>query len=89
MNAQETLLRVHIKVFPIAGLCEQRQEIELALEEGSMTEMETLLFKRLEVNPGNIEAYMFLHNGRGLDNDKDVVFRDGDQLWLLPQISGG
>ena len=93
MKALETPLRVNVKIFPIAGLCEQRQDIELVLEEGSMNELEMLLFRKLNVNPGNVEAYMFLHNGRGLcsspDKYKDVVFQNGDQLWLLPQISGG
>ena len=82
-------MNVHVKIFPIAGLSEQRQEMELALEEGNMGELETLLFNRLGANPGNAEAYMFMLNGCGLDNWEEVVFRNGDQLWMLPQISGG
>ena len=82
-------MRMHIKIFPIAGLCDQQQELELSLEVGCMSELETLLQKRLSADLRKIEELMFLHNGYRLDKNEDVVFQDGDQLWLLPQISGG
>ena len=82
-------MKVQVSVFPIAGLCSQKQEMELALEEGSMGELETLLFNRLGVKFRKAEALMLMLNGRGLDIHEEVVFCDGDQLWLLPQISGG
>ena len=80
---------VQVKVLPVAGLCDQKQEMEIALEEGSMTELDARLEERLGVNPRTIKSLMFLHNGRGFDGLADVTFADGDQLWLLPQISGG
>jgi len=82
-------MKVHLKIFPIADLCEQRQEMEISLDEGSMGEVETFLLKRLGMNPDKIETIMFILNGCGLGSRKDVVLRDGDMLWLLPQISGG
>ena len=82
-------MKVQVSVFPIAGLCNEKQEIELAMEEGNMGELETLLFNRLGVKLQKAEALMFMLNGRGLGRDEEVVFCDGDKLWLLPQISGG
>ena len=82
-------MKVNIRVFPIAGLCNQRLEMALALEEGSMNELLRLLSGQLGVNLPETGAFMFLHNGRGLDRYEDVFFQDGDQLWLLPRISGG
>ena len=82
-------MKVHIKVFPIAGLCSQSQNLDLALEQGSFNEMLMGLQSRLGVNQGKFVNLMFLHNGRALDRRNDVIFQDGDQLWLLPLISGG
>ena len=83
-------MKVNIKIFPIAGLSEQRREMEIALEEnGGMGELLARLQEQLDVNLQKIEALMFLHNGRGMDKSENVIFQDGDQLWLLPQISGG
>ena len=92
-------MKVHIKIFPIVGICDQSQKLELPLEEGNLSEALALLEGRLGVNLGinsggihsacKIETLMFLHNGRRLDSRKDAVFRDGDQLWLLPLLSGG
>ena len=82
-------MMVHIKVFPSVGLCDETQKLEVTLEEGSMSELQTLLQKRLGITLQKMESLMFLHNGRALDKYKDIVFRDGDELWLLPLLSGG
>ena len=82
-------MKVLVKVFPAAGLCDQTQELEITLEEGSLSELLTLLQERLSVNPGKIEELMFVHNGRAMDRREDVLFQDGDQLWLMPMLSGG
>ena len=94
-------MKVHVKIFPIAGLCNQSQKLELALEEGHFSEMLMCLQGRLGANLDNnpddcsgdgfdkFEKLMFMHNGRALGKCKDVVFQDGDQLWLLPLLSGG
>jgi len=82
-------MKVHVAIFPVAGLCVQRQDFEVFLDKGSVGEMETVLFDRLGVNPFKIDALMFLHNGQALDIDEAAVFHGGDQLWLLPRISGG
>ena len=84
-------MKVHIKIFPIAGLCNQSQKMELLLADGSFKEVLMLLQERLSLDKSldNSGKLMFLHNGRNLDTRKDTVFKDGDQLWLLPLISGG
>ena len=86
-------MKVNVKVFPIAGLCEQTRELEISLENGCMAELTPLLEGELGVNPGlrlcKNESLMFLHNGRRLDEPENTVLCDGDLLWLLPQISGG
>ena len=83
-------MTVHIKLFPIAGICNQSQEMELALEEGKLGEALTKLYERLGVDLDvKLEKLMLLHNGRALDMRKNVVFQDGDRLWLLPLLSGG
>ena len=82
-------MTVDVKIFPIAGLCNKKQELQIALEEGNMGELRRLLPERLGVNLPGPEAFMFLYNGRALRQQEDVFFQDGDQLWLLPQISGG
>ena len=82
-------MKVFIKVFPSAGVCDQTQKLEIALKDGSMGELRMSLQERLGVNPGKIEELMFVHNGRALDRRKETVFGDGDQLWLLPMLSGG
>jgi molybdopterin converting factor small subunit len=82
-------VKVSVKVFPAAGLCERRRELEIALEEGSMRELEERLFGALGADPLEAKALMFLLNGRGIGRRDGVVFKDGDQLWLLPQVSGG
>ena len=82
-------MNVQIKIFPIAGLCDQAQKLELALEDGGMGELLRSLQDQLGVNLSENETIMFLHNGRALDRREETVFHDGDQLWLMPQISGG
>ena len=86
-------MKIHVKVFPIAGLFEQRRELDISLENGGMGELAPLLERELGVNPGlrlyKNESLMFLHNGRRLDETENIVLCDGDLLWLLPQISGG
>ena len=82
-------MKVQVKVFPITGLCNQSQKLELALGNGNFSEVLTLLAEKLGVSFDKFEKLMFLHNGRGLDRKKDVVLCDGDELWLLPLISGG
>ena len=82
-------MNVHIKVFPIAGLCDQTRRLELALENGSMGELQSLLHKELDLDMSKFETLMFMHNGRALDRRRDVVFDDGDELWLLPLLCGG
>ena len=82
-------MKVRVNIFPIAGLCDRKQELEIALEEGSIGELHTHLEDRLGVNPRTIKSLMFLYNGRALDERDNVALSDGDTLWLLPQISGG
>ena len=82
-------MKVYIKIFPIAGLFNKRQELEIALENGGLNETLALLEEKLGVNFREIKTLMFLLNGYRLDDKKEVAFREGDQLWLLPLLSGG
>ena len=82
-------MEVQITILPIAGFCGEKQELKLYLEEGSISELAALLEERFGVNLRSIESLLFLRNGRGMDVSEDVVFADGDQLALLPQITGG
>ena len=82
---------VYVKVFPIADICNQSQKLELLLKEGSFSELFNHLQERLgvDLNPDKPGKLMFLHNGSNLESRKEVVFKDGDQLWMLPMLSGG
>jgi len=87
-------VNVAVKVFPADGLCDQKSELRISLENGSLNELGARLEEVLGVNPFVIESLMFLHNGRALDEKEliereNIVFADGDTLWLLPRISGG
>ena len=82
-------MTVHVKIYPIAGLCDKTHEMELSLDGGSMSEVMPNLQKRFGVESLKTEALMFMHNGRALERNKDVAFQDGDDLWLLPLLSGG
>ena len=84
-------MNIRVKIFPIAGLCEKTQEMELSPGKGSLEEALGLLREQLGADGElcEIESLMLLHNGRVLDKRSNAVFRDGDELWLLPLLSGG
>ena len=82
-------MKIHVKMFPIAGISDASREMELVLSEGSLNELLNGLQKEAGIAPLPLETLMFLHNGRGLDIHENVQFRDGDSLWMLPHISGG
>ena len=87
-------MKIHVRIFPVAGLCDKTQELDILLEHGNLNGIlaylkEQLFQERMAADPGSIEKLMFLHNGHALDRKKDTVFKDGDELWLLPQLSGG
>ena len=83
-------MKIHVKVFPAAGLCNETRELEITLEkDGSMNELLSSLRDMIGINVDKIETLNFVQNGRLLNKHEDIVFRTGDNLWLLPQISGG
>ena len=88
-------MMIFLKVFPIVGVCDQSQELEIAFEKNKMNEVLTHLEERVGFSLADkFEKLMLLHNGQVLDKDvlnrsKEVVFEDGDRLWLLPLLSGG
>ena len=88
-------MMIFIKVFPIVGVCDQSQELEIPFENSKMSEVLTHLEKRVGFKLADkYEKLMLLHNGQVLDIDvlkrsQEVVFEDGDKLWLLPLLSGG
>ena len=82
-------MNVHVKIFPIAGLCDKTQKLAIVLKNGTMDELLEHVQEQLGVTLYETETIIFLHNGCALDRHKETVFKDGDQLWLLPLISGG
>ena len=84
-------MKVRIKIFPGTGLSDKSQEQEIYLNEGRLNELIAELQERLGVDLFDSldERLMLLHNGRALGKCENVIFKDEDQLWLLPRISGG
>ena len=81
-------MKIQVRIFPIAGLCDKTEEHEIPLEDGSLNGLMARLRELLGADLSGNEKLMFLHNGYALDIEK-TVFRDGDKLWLLPRLSGG
>ena len=82
-------MKIYVKMFPIAGICEAAREMELELGEGNLDELLIFVREHAGVTDLPLETLMFLLNGRGIDIQENVQFRDGDHLWLLPKIYGG
>jgi len=82
-------MKIYVKMFPIAGICDAAREMEFSLREGNLSELLFCLQEEAGDAPLPMETLMFLLNGRGLDIHEDAQFSDGDRLWVLPQISGG
>ena len=82
-------MKIQVSVFPIAGIAEKKREFELTMENSNLEETLVQIEERLGVNLPKIETLLLLHNGQGLNKNKELAFKDGDQLWVLPQISGG
>jgi len=82
-------MKINVKMFPIAGICDAAREMEFALREGNLNELLACVQKETGDTPLPLETLMFLHNGRGLDIHENAQFSDGDRLWIMPMISGG
>ena len=84
-------MNIRVKIFPIAGICGRTQEEELFLEKGRVGEALELLRSRLGIDKDlrAIETLMLMHNGRVMDKSLDENLKEGDELWLLPPLSGG
>ena len=86
-------MKIQIKIFPAAGICDKLREMKIDLDEGTFSELLLELNKELGeifgADKETIKTLMFLHNGRALDTQREVFFKDKDELWLLPQLSGG
>jgi len=81
-------MTVHVKIFPIAEVSDEAQEMQVNLVNGHISEFFVFLNQRLGFDPYEKDL-MLLHNGRGLDMREDVDLQDGDRLWLMPMLSGG
>ena len=81
-------MKIYVKMFPIAGICDSSREMVFSLAEGNLNELLPYLQKQAGA-PLPLEKLLFLHNGRGLDIHENKQFSDGDRLWVLPMISGG
>jgi len=82
-------MKIFVKMFPIPGICTESREMEFALCEGNLNELLVCLQEQVGAITLPLETLMFLHNGRGVDINENLQFRDEDRLWILPQISGG
>ena len=86
-------MKIHIKIFPAAGICDRLKELKIDLDEGTFGELLLELKKELgeifSADKDILKTLMFLRNGRALDTQGEVFFSDKDELWLLPQLSGG
>jgi len=82
-------MKVHVKMFSIPGICEASREMEFALCEGDLKELLNLLQEEVGDAPLPLDNLLILHNGRALVKNENAQFSDGDDLWILPQISGG
>ena len=83
------MIKVRVRIFPIAGVCNSTLDIEIELEEGNLYELMKRLQDRLGLAANVPETLMLLHNGHSLDINKAAQFLNGDQLWLMPRLSGG
>ena len=83
------MIKIEVHIFTIAGLCEKKSDLVISLKEGNIDELEACLVEKFNVDLSQAEDFMILLNGRGVDRHGAVAFKDGDKLWLLPQISGG
>jgi len=82
-------MKVQVSVFPIAGTTEKKQELQITMEKGSLEEALARIEERLDINLPKIETLLLLRNGQGLNKNEELILKDGDQLWVLPQLSGG
>jgi len=81
-------MNVNVKIFPIAGLNESTQVMDITLNEGSPGELLEILSGRLGADPRE-RSIMVLVNGQCIDVESDVVLSNGDMIWLMPRLSGG
>ena len=81
-------MKVSVKVFPIAGVSDAAQELEVTLSGEKLSELIAFLQQRFSVDPRD-ESIMILHNGQALDSYVDVILSEGDRLWMMPCLSGG
>ena len=80
--------KVRIKVFPLADVTDAAFETELTMTEGNLFECMTFLNKHFGTELRE-KGIMILHNGQSLDIHADAEVSDGDQVWVLPRLSGG
>ena len=81
-------MNVIVKVFPIAGLSDETQEMAVTLSDGNLCELIALIQKRLDADL-RVSNIMILHNGHSIDIDNDTALENGDRVWLMPRLSGG
>jgi len=86
MNGHQ--MKIYVKIFPIAGVSDAAQEMEVTLAEGKLSELITLLQNRIGSDLSE-RSIMLLHNGQSLNIDDDVILTEGDRVWAMPRLSGG
>ena len=81
-------MKIYVRIFPIAGLFDATQELEVKLIEGRLSELMNSLNQSLGADLLDKDI-LILHNGHSLDIKSDTLFSDGDQIWIIHCLSGG
>ena len=81
-------MNINVSIFPISGVCNTKQEFDIELGEGKLSELLALLQERFDAdfNRGDI---MLLHNGCSIDLNEEATFSQGDKAWFMPHLTGG
>ena len=82
-------MKILVKIFPTAGLADKTIQMEIDLKAANISELLSVLHEKLGTDPAKIETLNFMHNGRMYTRHEDLILKDGDQIWLLPKITGG
>ena len=81
-------MKIYTRIFPIAGLLDATQELEVTLTEGSPGELMKSLNQLLDTDLCDKDI-LILHNGQSLDIKSNTLLSDEDQIWVINCLSGG
>jgi len=79
-------MKIYTRIFPIAGLFDATQELEITLTEGSPGKLMKSLNQLLDTDLDDKDV-IILRNGQSLDINTPLS--DEDQIWVIHCLSGG